>query len=257
MMSVRPCLLAGCLIAAVAGSAFAQDSSATSVPSPAAPSPSGWHWIVEPYLLIPNMSGTSGMRGLTSDVKASSSDIFNALDFGAMLYVEMHNNQWAVALDGTYMDLGVSGTTKLGSVDVDLKQTGVMALGYRRVEPWAEAMLGFQFNSIKGSLKASGPVAVELNDDQTWVDPYLGARLTLPRNDNWRFGFNGFLGGFGIGSDFAWQVYPNLGYRFNDLFELNAGYRAIYMDYTHDSGSDEFTYKMTTFGPQVGGMFHF
>jgi hypothetical protein len=203
------------------------------------------------------MSGTAGVRGLTSDVTVSSSDIFNALDFGAMLYVELHNDQWAFALDGQYMDLGQSGTTRLGTVDVDLKQSGLMAAGYRRIKPWAEAMLGFQFNTIKGSLKRGGPVAVDLSDEQSWIDPYLGTRLTLPRKDKWRFGFNGFIGGFGVGSDFAWQVYPNLGYRFNNLFELNGGYRAIYMDYKHGSGNDEFTYKMTTSGPQLGGMFHF
>jgi len=118
-------------------------------------------------------------------------------------------------------------------------------------------MLGVQFNSMKGSLKGSGPLGVNLSDTQSWVDPYLGVRLTLPREDKWRFGFNGFIGGFGVGSDFAWQVFPNLGYRFNNLFELSGGYRAIYMDYKNGSGNEEFTYKLTTYGPQLGGMFHF
>ena len=260
MREVRLILLACCLVATCAGLAGAQEPATTPAmpPAPSAEttSSSKWNCVVEPYFLVPTISGTSGIHGLTSDVTASSSDIFNALDFGAMLYFGISNPKWAFSLDGTYMDLGVSGTTRLGSVDVDLKQTGIMAAGYRRIKPWAEAMVGFQFNSIDGSLKGSGPLAVDLSDNQSWVDPYLGVRLTVPR-DKWRFGFFGAVGGLGVGSDFAWQVFPEVGYRFNSLFELAGGYRALYMDYTNGSGNEEFTYKLTTYGPQVGTKFHF
>jgi hypothetical protein len=65
------------------------------------------------------------------------------------------------------------------------------------------------------------------------------------------------IGGFGVGSDFAWQIYPIVGYRFSDLFELAGSYRAMSMDYTSDEGSDEFVYDLTTFGPQLGLPLHF
>ena len=198
-----------------------------------------------------------GFGNATTDVDVSSGDILGALDFGAMLYLEMHNPKWAFSLDALYMNLGGSGPVGPSTVDVDLKQSGVMAAGYLRVKPWAEAMLGFQFNGMKGSLKGRGALNLNQSGDKSWVDPYLGARLTLPRQDKWRFGFNGFVGGFGVGSKFAWQVYPNLGYRFNPLFELNGGYRAMYMDYESGSGSDKFVYKLTTQGPQLGFLFHF
>jgi hypothetical protein len=238
------------MILACASGAIAQ------APAPAPSAPGGWSYIVEPYLLAPSMSGTAGVRGLTSEVDASAGDIVGALDMGAMLYLEARNPKWAFSLDATYMDLGASGTTRLGGVDLDLKQTGITAAGYRRLAPWAEAMLGLTFNSISGSLKGTGPVAENRSDDQNWVDPYLGVRLAAPA-DKWRFGFFGAIGGFGIGSDFAWQAFPEVGYRFNRLFELTGGYRAVGMDYSNDSENGEFVYDLITSGPQLGAKFHF
>ena len=217
-----------------------------------------WGYIVEPYFLAPTMSGTSGVHGLTADVSASTSDILKVLKFGAMLYVEAHNSTWAFSLDGLYMHLGDSGTTRLGTVDVDVEQGGVLASGYRRVAPWAEAQLGVQFNSIKGALKKSAPGAggPERQRRPGWI-PILA--FGSPRRARTPGGsrFDGLIGGFGVGSQFAWQAYPEVGYRFNHLFELAGGYRAMYMDYTHGSGSDEFTYQLTTSGPQLGAKFHF
>ena len=86
MTTLRPVLLACCLIAACAGHALARHSTSAatgpSTPGAAAVSSSGWNYIVEPYLLAPSMSGTSGIGGQTSDVNASASDILGALDFG-------------------------------------------------------------------------------------------------------------------------------------------------------------------------------
>jgi hypothetical protein len=261
MTSFRTVLLACGLISVSAGHAMAQDSTATSstisMTSGSATASSHWNCVVEPYLLVPYMTGTSGVHGLTSDVDANAGDILGALDFGAMLYFEAQSPRWAFSLDGTYMDLGAGGTTRLGDVDVDLKQSGVMVTGYARVKPWAEGTVGFQFNSIKGSLKGSGSLGVDLSTDQSWTDPYLGVRLAMPHSDKWQFGFFGAVGGFGVGSDFAWQAFPQVGYRFNPLFELSGGFRTLYMDYQNGSGNDEFTYKLTTYGPQVGGKFHF
>ena len=260
MRTVHRIVLACCLTATCTGLASAQEPAAPATPAPPSAdttSSDNWSWVVEPYFLVPTMSGTSGIHGLTSDVNASSGDILGALDFGAMLYLEVNNPKWAFSLDGTYMDLGASGDTKLGSVDVDLKQSGVMAAGYRRFEPWAEVMFGLQFNAIKGSLTSSGPLGVHRSDNQGWVDPYLGVRLTAPRADKWLFAFTGAVGGFGIASDFAWQAFPQIGYRFNPLFELTGGFRAIAMDYENGSGSGAFVYNMITYGPQVGAKFHF
>ncbi len=98
---------------------------------------------------------------------------------------------------------------------------------------------------------------IDRKDDKVWFDPFLGARLQVPNTRKWRLAIRGDVGGFGVGSDFAWQVYPTVGYRFSRLFELAVAYRWIDMDYTTGSGADEFRYNITTFGPEVGLLFHF
>jgi len=242
-----------CLLAIWAGPAAAQEPAAATNAAPAQVS----KWIVEPYFLVPNMSGSAGVGGLVGDVDANSGDILGALDIGGMLYVERHGAKWAYSLDTMYMNLGAEESTPLGTVDLDMKQLGMMGAGYRRIAPWAEAMLALQYNGIEAGLTGSGPLAVDRSGDQDWVDPYVGVRLMTPGAGSWRFGFLGAVGGFGVGSDFAWQAFPQAGYRVSELFEITGGFRAIDMDYEGGDGDATFVYDMTTYGGQLGGRFHF
>ena len=50
-----------------------------------------WDFIVAPYLLLPHMDGDVTIRGNPVDVDAGPGDIFERLDFGAMLYFEAAN----------------------------------------------------------------------------------------------------------------------------------------------------------------------
>ena len=62
----------------------------------------------------------------------------------------------------------------------------------------------------------------------------------------------GDVGGFGVGSDFAWQAFPYLGWQFAQWGSLQAGYRWVDMDYETGSGANRFKYDMLYRGPQVG-----
>jgi len=256
MNKLHALLLASCLATSV-GLVGGTPAPVAAAPGPDPVSADGRSWILEPYFLVPTMSGTSGIRGLEADVNASSGDILSALDFGAMLYIEMHGPKTSVSLDNMYMNLGAGGDTRLGTVDVDMRQTGVALTGYRRFGHSFEGTLGVTFNSIKGGLTSSGPLGVDLSDHQIWVDPYVGIRLQTPNPKRWRFTFNGSVGGFGVGSDFAWQAFPEIGYRCSPTFEISGGFRALDMDYENGTGSEKFVYNMTTYGPQLGAKIHF
>jgi len=65
------------------------------------------------------------------------------------------------------------------------------------------------------------------------------------------------LGGFGIGSEFTWQIQAEAGYQFSELFSLNLGYRYIGIDYETGSGTDYFAYDIDTFGPEIRLGFNF
>jgi hypothetical protein len=67
----------------------------------------------------------------------------------------------------------------------------------------------------------------------------------------------GNVGGFGVGSDFAWGAMSTIGYRFSLFSEEKnaravAGYRDIYQDYTDGSGRNKFKWDVMLYGPILG-----
>lgn len=221
-----------------------------------------WQFTMAPYLLFPHMNGSSTVGGFTADVDASPGDVFDKLHLGAMLYLEMANQAWRLALDVIYMDLRQTGMTPVTEreAQVDLKQAAFDLAGFRRVAPWAEFGLGARLNVLDmGLVIDPGEVlpGAEVGANKTWLDPLIGTILTVPLEGRWRVGMRGDIGGFGIGSKFAWQVHPKVGYQFSSLFELGLAYRAMGMDYETGSGETLFVYDMVIFGPEVVLTFHF
>jgi hypothetical protein len=92
---------------------------------------------------------------------------------------------------------------------------------------------------------------------KTWFDPVLITRLTTDINGKWLFQFRGDVGGFGVGSDFTWQLQAYAGYRFTKVFQLTAGYRILGIDYDKGTDKERFIYNVDTFGPVVRLGFNF
>jgi hypothetical protein len=92
---------------------------------------------------------------------------------------------------------------------------------------------------------------------KTWVDPIIITRLSADIKDKWLFQLRGDVGGFGVGSDLAWQVQAYAGFRFTKLFQLTAGYRILSIDYDKGEDSERFTYNVDTFGPVIRFGFNF
>jgi hypothetical protein len=88
------------------------------------------------------------------------------------------------------------------------------------------------------------------------VDPLVGARAHFHLSERWSLSLEGNVGGFGVGSDFAWHASGAIGYRFSLFGEDNArllgGYRALSQDYETGSGDDKFEWDVTLHGPIVG-----
>lgn len=223
-----------------------------------------WSFILEPYLMFPNMQGTTGIGALPdAEVDENPGDVFENLQIGAMLYGEAYKGAWAISSDFTYMSLGsdIVGKNQVLSGDADIKQLAWELAGLRKVKPWLEVGIGLQLNNIKADVNLvattpGGSVARSSGLNETWVDPSLIARIKLPLATKWSFQFRGNIGGFGIGSDFYWQIQSYVGYRLSKLLELSAGYRVISVDYEKGSGSDRFLYDMNTFGPVLRFGFH-
>jgi hypothetical protein len=89
------------------------------------------------------------------------------------------------------------------------------------------------------------------------VDPVIGAIYTWPLSDDWTLNLRGDIGGFGVGSDFAWQGMATLRWQFSPRAALGVAYRYLDMDYEDGTGSNFFKYDMAMSGPAMGVIFTF
>jgi hypothetical protein len=85
----------------------------------------------------------------------------------------------------------------------------------------------------------------------------MGGATTAHKSERWDLVLAGSVGGFGVGSDFAWHASGLLGYRFPLFSKENnaaffAGYRALYQNYSDGSGDDKFQWDVTLHGPILG-----
>ena len=220
-----------------------------------------WKILQEVYLMFPNISGTSGMGNLPdATIDANPGDVFSHLQFGIMGYAEMSKGAWSISTDISYMHLkqDVKQNVFINSGEINAKQFCWELAGLRKVSPMFEVGVGTRLNNMKNELDlvtnnivGGGTTARNKSITKTWVDPILIARLKGTAGKKFIYQFRGDLGGFGIGSDFTWQIQAYGGWRFSKLFQFTAGYRVISIDYNKGSGEDRFLFDMNTFGPVI------
>jgi hypothetical protein len=100
------------------------------------------------------------------------------------------------------------------------------------------------------------PRALDLGD--SWIDPVVGGRILQDVAEEWFLTARADLGGFGVGSDFSWNVQGGVGYDVADWFSLVAQYKALGVDFDNEkSGLDFLSYDTVTHGPVIGFVFRF
>jgi len=227
---------------------------------------SKWAFLVEPYLMFPNMSGQTGIGTLPDiTIDANPGDIFSRLQIGAMLNLEASNEKWTIATDVIYMDLkqDVTPGTFISSGKATAKQFAWELAGMRKIRPWLDIGIGGILSSITSGADINrntiggGTSHINKEISATWYDPMLIARIKNTPGKKFLYQFRGEIGGFGIGSDFAWQIQAYAGYRFSKLFQMTAGYRVISLDYEKGSEESRFKYDIDTFGPVIRFGFNF
>jgi hypothetical protein len=249
--------IAPVLLIMIHSAIFGQD---TAIQTPTPVPVNKWHFRVEPYMLFPNMAGQTGISGLPlAEVDAGTGDIFGKLKMGAMLYLEATKGKWTIASDFLYMNLEqeLEPSTIINSGKVNAKQLGWELAGLRRMNSWLEIGASALLNSLEVDMEikrkqvGGEPVSLSGSQSKTWVDPMLITRLATNPAKKVTGQFRGEIGGFGIGSDLAWQLQAVAGYRFSKLFDLSAGYRAISLDYSSGEGNKAFVYDVVTHGPVI------
>ena len=211
----------------------------------------GWVVDVSVFMLGAAMDGTIGIAGHDADIDVSFSDIVENLEMGGMGSLRVARGRWAFTTEVIYMGLGGSN----GAVAADVDQWNVEPSASFRVSDRFETIVGVRYTSLSTEIRV--PFGRNRSGTVDWWDPIIGARWMLPIGEAWTFNLRGDVGGFGVGSDFAWQLFPYLTWQFGERASMQAGYRAVSGDYDEGSGLSEFKYDVVTHGPQLGVIFRF
>jgi hypothetical protein len=198
------------------------------------------------YFLGAAMSGDVGVGTATADLNVGFDEILDHLEFGAMGFGRIGRDRWSFTAEVVYMGLGASKDL----VSADFDQWVVEPRLAYRVSPRLEPLAGVRYNNLSGEIR--GPFGRNPSESQDWLDPIVGATVSVPVGRNLSLALRGDVGGFGIGSDLTWQAYPHLDWSFMPTASLQTGYRWLDVDYETGSGADTFRYDVLTQGPQMG-----
>lgn len=232
---------------------------AFSLPAPlsAQPVSDQWEFTLMPYLMGAAISGTQTVRGRDVEVDLSASDVFSNLEFGAMGVFIARKGNWGLGSDAIWMALGANGELGPLGVEVDFDQGAFAFYGLRRLSAAADLSFGLRWNHLAGKLAIGSPVSVTVDQSKNWVDPIVGLNLRSPLERRVFARLYTEIGGFGVGSTFAWQIFPTVGINLGRRSSVDFGYRWLDIDYETGEGNERFAYDTLTQGPVVGFTFRF
>lgn len=269
-------------------------TSETAQATAAASDPDKWRVGFTAYGWLINVNGNATARGQTVDVNANFIDILQKSDslLAFMGYFEADKGQVGLYGDLVWTRLGfqrsaaayrnplpgltlaVNGNAAL-TTDLTVAEVG----GLYEIRRWrgteasftaVDGLLGFRYwnNSVSASfdgigtasypalgISASRSIGVSLSNTMQWVDPVVGLRLRHQFTRAHSLLLRGDVGGFGLGSQFAWQALGAYTYRWNvGSFDLATvlGYRALSTSYTTGSGFDATGLNLLLHGPVIG-----
>jgi hypothetical protein len=224
----------------------------------------GWHFGATPYVWMAALKGDlATLSGLPEvEVDASFSDILDHTDLTLMLTLEARYRRFGVLTDLVYLALSGEGNTPgplFSGVDLDVTNLFTTIGGFYRVVETDT----FHVDLIPGMRVWSADTELELetgllaglrdSDEETWVDPLIGARGNAALFDGFSVNAYADIGGFGSASELTWQLAGTLDWQALDWLVLRAGYRHLDVDYEH--GGFVFDVYMT--GPVIGAAVRF
>lgn len=253
----------------------AEPAASAGEPIPAAPRPylddDRWHFSVAPYLWGANLNGDVRIGRVEEDVDLGFIDVIKDLSFGGMLYAEARKHRYGAFTNMFFVRTKDSSS---GTVDTDVKSdTAQVAVGgfYRALEwQWGETaagsplrlavepLAGIRWSYIRAEVELSGgPVNLPQADrSESFVDPIIGVRIGSGLSENWLAFVSADVGGFGVGSDYSWNIQGYVGYRmtmFSIPTVLSVGYRALHQKYE----DGDFKWDVTQHGPILGMIYTF
>jgi hypothetical protein len=236
--------------ALAAGSADAGASAPSS--TPATPAGDRWNHQVALYIAAVGMSGKSAIGPVEADVDLPFSEIMDHLESAGMIAYRADKGNWAILADGIFMGLGATKDLRFGgTAEADFDETLFDLSGAWRFTKHWELYGGVRLVDIDANLELRliNGTTLEADGSKTWVDPLVGLRYVTPIGKHWSFVGRADVGGFGVGSDFAWQVLTHFDWRISKHWGAAFGYVYLDIDYDDGDGQDYFLYDVAAQGP--------
>lgn len=224
----------------------------------------GWNVALMPYFWFAGLDGDVGFNGNVGEVDMDFGDIWDTLEFGLMGAAHFQKGKWGFQLDGIWMQLEDDAKLQ-GPINADLNAEIEMAriqglITYELFDngptqiyvkggaAWFYMSLDFDVKGGRGLGRG-----IDGSESESFIDPMFAAVLHHDLTERWYIDVRGQIGGFGVESDFIWQVGGFLGYRINERYSIGAGYRHLDIDYRQK----DFVFDASMSGPYVGGKIQF
>jgi len=226
-----------------------------------------WVTWVAPYLWGLSLNGDAQVGDKTADVDVSFSDILDDINIGAMGFIDGRKDRIGYFINPIYSRLTAKENVDGEKIDVT-NDSAILAIGgYYRwidtsvsgrngggtgrlvVEPYG----GVRWTYLRVEVDVEGEG--QGDESENWLDPIIGSRLMYVWDSRWDVALAADVGGFGIGSDSAWNMHLLVGYRlqfFGRDAIIRGGYRALHQEYETGSGRSTFKWDVTQEGPIAG-----
>jgi hypothetical protein len=247
---------------------------------------SPWGFQVVPFMWLSELEGTIATRGETADIDVDFDDIFDLLGDGELFaaggHFEGRYERFSFFVDafgGTARP--TSNVTvgqrqmRSGTADVTMNFAFIEFGPAYRVLEWplddggrpividlltgGRWMYFYESITLKGS---AGLLDRFASATSTWVDPFVGGRFAVPLVGELDFIFRGDIGGFGAGSELAWNLIGGFRYGlpwqpYGAHTSIVAVYKALDFDYEAGSGTNQIVAALDMRGPAFGLAFDF
>ncbi len=214
---------------------------------------SDWDYSITPFLWATGMSGTISNGPITVNADLSFSTILKNLDMGMFIDFRARKDSWEYGGNLVYADLSTSvkGPIAGNKNKIGMKSTIFEADVKYYYSDQVFAYGGARYYDISSTISLGGPMARNAAVSKSWVDPTIGGGFAVAIDDRWSFVGKGDIGGFGIGSDFAWQAQAYVQYESSDTIAILAGYRHLDFDYTGGGTRIDMTMTGPVFGVRI------
>jgi hypothetical protein len=222
-----------------------------------------WQFLVAPYFVGANITGTSRVGRLpATDIDIVTGDILQNLHFGGMIHAEaLYADTFGAIVDIAYMKLGgardilrTSGRARVGVKQL-IAETFFSYRAFRSDRGYVDVFAGGRYWDISLDLNVTGSIAGSFTATRgdNWLDPVIGVRGSHRLTERWQVDARADIGGFGLASDFTWNLQVGVGYRMSEVWTAHLMYKALSVDYDNDkTGPSRFAYDTITHGPMLG-----